>query len=194
MIRIDAVWLAVEPVEMRAGTEAALARVPAGALPPLGRLLSVLRVAVDGRSLEGEAVALERAGPALPVLSASTFDDLEDDELVTRRLVELAAADAMTRMRAAADHGDCAVVDRLLEEASRQFAGNEWVAAVLRAMTEIAASRSRERMMKEATYSSGKLRSRLSAKDEDVRFSLAQDATDVPAYLRRKVARGKGGV
>lgn len=27
MIRIDAVWLAVEPVDMRAGTEAALARV-----------------------------------------------------------------------------------------------------------------------------------------------------------------------
>ena len=27
MIRIDAVWLAVEPLDMRAGTEAALARV-----------------------------------------------------------------------------------------------------------------------------------------------------------------------
>lgn len=27
MIRIDAVWLAVEPIDMRAGTEAALARV-----------------------------------------------------------------------------------------------------------------------------------------------------------------------
>lgn len=27
MIRLDAVWLAVEPLDMRAGTEAALARV-----------------------------------------------------------------------------------------------------------------------------------------------------------------------
>ena len=27
MIRIDAVWMAVEPLDMRAGTEAALARV-----------------------------------------------------------------------------------------------------------------------------------------------------------------------
>jgi len=27
MIRIDAVWLAVEPLDMRAGTETALARV-----------------------------------------------------------------------------------------------------------------------------------------------------------------------
>jgi len=68
------------------------------------------------------------------------------------------------------------------------------VAAVLRAMTEIAASRSRERMMKEAIYSSGKLRSRLSAKDEDVLFSLARESTEVPAYLRRKAEQGKGDV
>ena len=27
MIRVDAVWMAVEPLDMRAGTEAALARV-----------------------------------------------------------------------------------------------------------------------------------------------------------------------
>lgn len=29
MIRVDAVWLAVEPLDLRAGTEAALARVVA---------------------------------------------------------------------------------------------------------------------------------------------------------------------
>jgi len=43
------------------GLGRAAAEGAAGALPPDGRLLSVLRVAVDGRSLEGEAVALERA-------------------------------------------------------------------------------------------------------------------------------------
>ncbi|MBL8223037.1 MAG: hypothetical protein JNL62_27610, partial [Bryobacterales bacterium] len=49
-------------------------------------------------------------------------------------------------------------------EASRQFAGNEWVGAMLEAMKSIADSRSRERMMKESMYSSGKLRSRLVAR------------------------------
>ncbi len=169
-------------------------KVPAGALPPLGQLLSVLRVSVEGRSLEGEAVTLERAGLALPVLSASAFDKLTDDEPVSRRLVELAAADALSRMRTAADHGDWAAVDRLLEEASRQFAGNEWVAAVLAAMKEIAESRSRERMMKESMYSASKLRSRLSAKDEDVSFSVASESIERPAYLRRKPSQGKGDV
>lgn len=166
--------------------------VPSGALPPVGRLLSVLRVAVDGRSLDGDAVKLERVGLALPVMLASVYDDLADDELVTRRLVELAAADALSSMRAAADHGDWATVDRMLVDAGRQFAGNDWVASMLLAMTEIASSRSRERLMKEAMYSSGKLRSRLSAKDEHFVQTDLGDSTDIPAYLRRKAAQGKG--
>ena len=166
-------------------------KVPAGALPPVGQLLSALRVSVEGRSLAGEAVALERAGLALPVMSASAFDKLTDDELVSRRLVELAAADALSRMRTAADHGDWAAVDGQLEEARRQFAGNEWVAAVLSAMKEIAESRSRERMMKESMYSASKLRSRLSAKDEDVRFSVVRESFEQPLYLRRKPLQGK---
>jgi nicotinamide mononucleotide adenylyltransferase len=108
--------------------------------------------------------------------------------------VELAAADALSRMRTAADHSDWATVDRLLEEASRQFADNEWVAAVLAAMKEIAQSRSRERMMKESMYSSSKLRSRLSAKDEGVSYCVAEESSEQPAYLRRKPSQGKGDV
>ena len=167
-------------------------QVPAGTLPPLGEMGSILRVSVAGRSLEGEAVSLERTGLALPVMSASAFDALADDELVSRRLVELAAADALSRMRTVADSGDWAKVDRLLEEASRQFAGNEWVAAVLASMKAIAESRSRERMMKESVYSAAKLRSRLSAKDEDLGYSVAAELMEQPAYLRRKTAQGKG--
>ena len=83
---------------------------------------------------------------------------------------------------------------KVIEEASRQFAGNEWVAALLAAMKEIAESRSRERMMKESMYSASKLRSRLSAKDEDVSFSVASESIERPPYLRRKPSQGKGDV
>ena len=85
-------------------------------------------------------------------------------------------------------------VDRLLKDAGRQFAGNKWVGAMLGAMKSIADSRSRERMMKESMYSSGKLRSRLVAKEEDVQFSVASEAIDRPAYLRRKRSQGKADV
>jgi Ca-activated chloride channel family protein len=114
---------------------------PAGALPAVGQLCTVLRVAVTGQSMEGDAVSLERAGLSLPVMTGDSFGKLADDELVTRRLVELAAAEALMGMRSAAAAGDWSRVDSLLEAASRQFAGNEWVAAVLEAMRSIAAGR-----------------------------------------------------
>ncbi len=167
-------------------------KVSVVALRPVGELKSLLQVSIEGRSLEGERVQLERAGLALPVMSQAGFDGLSDDELVTRRLVELAAADALTRMRAAADADDWTTVDRLLEEASRRFAGNEWVGALLEAMKAIADGRSRARMMKELIYSSTNLRSRLVAKDEGVQFSAAMESVDRPSYLRRKSTQGKG--
>lgn len=58
------------------------------------------------------------------------------------------------QMRQAADVNDWAGVDRMLEEVSRQFAGNEWVAVVLEAMRSIASTRERKRAMKEMMYSS----------------------------------------
>lgn len=165
--------------------------VPLVTLPVLGQLMSVLRVSVEGRTLDGDSVQTERAGLALPVLSPGNFDGLEADETVARRLVELAAAEALTRIRAAAADHDWEGVDRLLEQASRQFAGNEWVAAVLASMTAIAEERSRAKMMKESMYSSGKLRNRLMAKDEMAQFSIAAEASGQPAYLRRKPSQGK---
>lgn len=168
-------------------------KVPAGALPGLGQQCPVLRVAVTGQSLEGQPVSLERTGLSLPVMAPAAFNEAVHDKLVERRLVELAAAEAMMDMRNAAGAGDWARVDALLESSSRAFAGNEWVAAVLEAMRSIAVGREREHAMKEMMYSSRKLRSRLAAKDEVAALSLQEEGL-VPAYLRRKVEQGKGEV
>jgi Ca-activated chloride channel family protein len=167
-------------------------KVPATSLPPLGVMATLVRVSVTGRAPGGEPVRLERAGLSVPVLSAGHHGALADDELVTRRLIELAAAEALMRVRAAAARGQWSVVDRMLEEAIRQFAGNEWVASILAAMRSIADSRERERAMKEMMYSSAKLRDRLAARNETVMFSMADDV-DVPAFLRRKAVQGKAG-
>ncbi len=167
-------------------------KVAAGALPAHGGLLSLLRVNVESVSLEGEPVQLERAGLALPVMGAAAHAALADDELVSRRLAELSAAAVLTRMRAAVAQGDWDGVDRLLAQAERQFAGNEWLAAVLRAMHSMADERSRERLMKESLYASGKLGSRLAEKDELAVYSPAMEWSEKPAYLRRKPSQGKG--
>jgi Ca-activated chloride channel family protein len=167
-------------------------RVPASALPRIGDRFTVLRVRVDGKSLDGQAVNVEARGLLLTVLSPAAFDGLTDDEAVTQRLVELAAARALTELRGAAELRDWAAVDRMLARARRQFAGNAWVEALLTSMAAIAAGRERERMMKESSYSSSKLQARLVAKDERADFLAAHDSASVPAYLRRKSSQGKG--
>jgi len=95
-------------------------------------------------------------------------------------------------MRAAASRSDWARVDRMLEEANVQFAGNAWLGAMLAAMQSTARGRERERMMKESMYSSSRLRSRLVAKNESAGSATAQEQIDLPAYLRRKASQGKG--
>jgi Ca-activated chloride channel family protein len=169
-------------------------QVPATALPRTGDRLAVLRVQVQGLSLEGEPVRMERVGLALPVLAPGAFDGLSDDELVSRRLMELAAAAALTQVRAAAAQRDWTVVERLLDEARAQFAGNSWVESVLASMAAIAASREREMMMKEAAYSSSKLQSRLASKQESANFMAEAESRYEPSYLRRKPTQGKGEV
>jgi Ca-activated chloride channel family protein len=169
-------------------------KVPVTSMPASGSRLSLLQVTVTARSLEGKTVQLERAALALPVLTAAEHDGLADDELVSRRLSEIAAAQALRGLRAAATRGDWGQVDRLLAEAHRQFAGNAWVSAVLASMTSVAASRSRERLSKEAMYSSETLINRLASKMERLSAGEQLDDADLPAYLRRKPAQGKGKV
>lgn len=163
--------------------------IPAGALPGIGDRMTVVRVSVLGKTLQGEPVALERTGLALPVMSPAAFNALPEDELVQRRSHEIAAGRALAVMRSAAQAGNWTEVDSLLASAQAEFAGNDWVASILAAMAEVAQSRSRERMMKEARYSSAKLSARLASKDE-IAFSVSSE--DVPAYLRRKPLQGKG--
>ncbi len=166
--------------------------VPALALPYAGPLCKVLSVSVTGQTLEGQPVELDQCGLSLPILPQAEFGALAENGLVARRLVELAAAEALMAMRTAAAAGNWAQVELQLEQASRLFAGNEWVAAVLEAMRSVAESRDRERSMKAMYFSSSKLRSRLSAKDEGADFSAASESSSVPSYLRRKPSQGKG--
>ena len=150
--------------------------------------MTVVRVAVTGQSLQGEPVALERAGLALTVMSPAACDALAEDGLVRRRSDELAAGQVLMQMRAAAMAGDWSAVDKLLADAQARFVGNPWLVGILEAMVEVAASRSRERMTKEAMYSSSRLNMRLAEKNE-ARFCTSDEAA--PAYLRRKKLQGK---
>ena len=67
-------------------------RLPVASLPASGSRLPPPQVSVVGRSLEGGTVPLDRAALALSAPSAAEHDGLANDEPVSRRLSEIAAA------------------------------------------------------------------------------------------------------
>jgi hypothetical protein len=156
-------------------------------LPPEGQSLSCIEVSVKGTDLDGKLVAVQSVGLTLPTLSPGALEAVAEDELVVRRLAELEAAGVLTRTRDAARNNDWDRVDRLLAEAERRFAGNDWVASVVEAIRMVAKSRSRERFMKEALYSASSFSQRLADKDEGIALMESSKAM----YLRRKRSRGK---
>ena len=144
---------------------------------------------VRGEDIAGQPVQLERASLALQVLAPSAYDALADDELVDApRSRESVPPGLMANMRAAALAGDWAAVDALLADAHTQLSGYPWLASVLASMRDVAATRVRASVAKEAMYSQSQLTRRLASKDEHHQSSLDES---LPAYLRRKPRQGK---
>ena len=81
-------------------------------------------------------------------------------------------------------------MERLLTEARQRFADQPWVIEVLESMAELARSMDTARFRKEALYSSRKMNSRLSAKEE-ISFACLDAETASASFLRRKTAQGK---
>lgn len=159
---------------------------------PIGLTLEsgnqILQAGVTASSPEGEPISYPEASLTLKAVSPAAWDAVLPDPLVAGRLAELSAAQLMIRARKAADVGDWAAIDQLLAQARERFAQFPWVQEVLESLEEIARERDMARFSKESMYSSRKMHSRLSAKDE----LLATSDEDAKAsYLRRKKAQGK---
>ena len=167
-------------------------QVPASALRPIGDRVLVLRVALSGLDAEGTPVDLEKVALHLPVVTREAHAGMTSDPLVHRRVMELSAAQDLLQMRKAASEGDWTAVETLLAQATERYGDNEWVKAILESMQRIAQTRERRRMLKEAMYSASAMNLRLSARDEEVYLSMQAEAAQVPSYLRRKAAQGKG--
>jgi Ca-activated chloride channel family protein len=160
--------------------------IPAGLALESGNQL--LQVGVTATTPEGEPIAFPEASLTLKALSPAAWDAVLPDPLVTARLAELAAAELLVQARRAADAGDWEAIDRMLADARQRFAGFPWVIEILESVEEIARERDMARFSKESLYSSRKMHSRLSTKDEVMSMS-AESAK--ASYLRRKKAQGK---
>lgn len=150
--------------------------------------ITLLQVEVTASDLDGKPIAFPEAQLKLPALPVQDWAALLPDPLVQQRLNELEAGKLLEQARTAAQHGDWNRIERLLAEAKQRFADNPWVQEVLNSLAELARQHDQAHFAKEARYSSRRMNTRLSAKEE--MMSIASDG-DAPAFLRRKSAQGK---
>jgi Ca-activated chloride channel family protein len=150
----------------------------------------LLQAAVTASTPEGAPLAFADALLTLSAMPVAAWEALLNDPLVVARQAELAAAKLLEQARAAAEHGDWTTVERLLAEARQRFADQPWVIEVLESMAELARSMDTARFRKEALYSSRKMNSRISAKEELNFDNLDAEAASI-SFLRRKTAQGK---
>jgi Ca-activated chloride channel family protein len=161
--------------------------IPAGMALESGNQL--LQAGVTASSTDGIPIAFPEVALTMKAMSPQAWEALLPDPLVVSRQIELEAGTFLEHARAAAEHGDWESIQRMVDEARRRFADHPWVMAVLEDMAELAKARDGARFRKEAMYSSRKMGSRVSAKEEML-ASLASESAS-PSFLRRKRSQGK---
>ncbi len=129
-------------------------------------------------------------GLHLPVLPASAFGAISEDELVLRRVGELEAAGIQLQARRAAMDGEWDTVLRLLRKAEKLGADNPWIAAVVIELRKLAERRDQALFSKASAYGSRRMQSRLAVRDRERGCDF--DSPPAAPYLRRKSNQGKG--
>lgn len=164
--------------------------IPAGMALDSGNQL--LQAGVTVSTPDGAPIAIPGVTLTLKSMSIQAWEVLLQDPLVVARLTEIEAGKFLDQARASAEHGDWDLIQKMITEGRQRFADHPWVMEVLEGMAEIAKEMDSARFRKEAMYSSRKMSSRVSAKEEQL-MSMAAEV-DVPRFLRRKVSQGKAQV
>lgn len=153
-----------------------------------GDLAELFSIKVTGEDIDGNELLACSELLRLPVINSVAFAAIANDELVKRRLDELQAAEYLKQARRAVKLGNWDEADYILDKAKQLFSDSPWAQDVLEAMTKLAARRDEMMFMKEASFSSSKMSTRLSSKHEE--SALVMESS-IPAFLRRKSAQGK---
>jgi len=161
--------------------------LPAGLCLESGN--QILQAGITAATPDGAPLAFPEATLTMKAMSSHAWEALLSDSLVVARQIEIEAAQFLEQARSAAEHGDWEAIQRMIAAARKRFADHPWVMAVLEQMAELAKEMDSARFRKESLYSSRKMSSRLSAKEEML-ASLSSESSS-PSFLRRKRAQGK---
>jgi Ca-activated chloride channel family protein len=153
-------------------------------------LVLPITVSVQAAAQDSTPLLLMATLPPLQVIGAAQWQTTTSDALVTRRVLELEAAEALGAVREAIEADDWPKAEQLANDAAVRFAPHDWAAAVLASIRRLIGERDTRLASKEAAYAGRSMNTRLSVRNEP-RFSAA-DEDSIPAFLRRKPEQGKG--
>ena len=149
----------------------------------------ILKSQVQYLDFHGEEKLSEWSSLSLKVAPLDKLEEIEINEEVRQRSLELQAAKVYDRAQRAARYGDWETVDRLLVDLKSLGNDSPWIDASIEKITQYAKTRQNEYFSKEASYSSSRLNSRLLSNSE-ILYSVDHEVSK-PSYLRRKSEQGK---
>ena len=127
----------------------------------------------------------------LPYVDVQAWNQLAEDKRVLGRVEEVLVAQFQRQIWAATLRDDWEQVERMLNLAEVAAQGNAWAGESMEIMRNMVKRRDRQRLPKEAYYSSNRMSSRLASLDEDSSsFSLSEESSKRD-YLRKKRSQGK---
>jgi Ca-activated chloride channel homolog len=152
---------------------------------------ALLAVVVEGL-LETDKKPVQLNGIlSLPLVADSDVRGLPQDELVARRLQEVAFAEATAKVHALAAKGDMKGAQAMLSRLEAQVADHPWLAEKV-ASLKVLAEHDAAMSVKEMRYSMYRTAHRLSSKEEAQYGGSETDSAEVPKFLRRKPSEGQG--
>jgi Ca-activated chloride channel family protein len=151
-------------------------------------LVELLSASVAYSDVDGVVRGAASVPLMLPVMEASVWSAVVEDETVARRFGEVEASHLQQQARLAALDGNWDAVDRILRQIREMAGNNAWVSGMLDEIERLARRRDRERFSKEAMYSADSLGSRLSEIGESYDMSVEARRE---SYLVKKLGQGQ---
>ena len=136
-----------------------------------------------------------RSDPALlslDIVGPFAFEAIAPDELVQTRFRELQAAKLQEEASIAAQTGDWAKVNSLVEDLKTLGKDHEWLLNSVSKLEKYSRGQQSELFSKEASYKAQNMRYRHASGDESPNsFSASIEYSSKPSFLRRKLEQGK---
>ena len=158
----------------------------------VGNKIKLLTASLEYQDMAGVDHQSDPVSLSLDIVGPFAFEAIVPDELVQTRFRELQAAKLQEEAGIAAQTGDWAKVNSLIEDLKTLGKDNEWLLNSLSRLEKYARAQQSELFSKEASYKAQNMRYRHASTDESPRsFSASIEYSTKPSFLRRKLEQGK---